>query len=114
MAFDAATGQKRWEVPIGRRYRNSMGDGPRSTPTVDGDRVYVLTENGDLACLMVADGKIVWEANVTQPQSASRLPNGHTLVATQSWPVKVVELDRQGKQVAETTAQTYVQRARKR
>ena len=27
------------------------GNGPRSTPTIDGDRLYVLTENGDLACL---------------------------------------------------------------
>ena len=33
---------------------NDRGSGPRSTPTTDGDRLYVLTENGDLACLRSA------------------------------------------------------------
>ena len=60
------------------------------------------------------DGKVVWEANVVQPHSAARLPNGNTLVSTQQWPAKLYELDRQGKQVAETPVQTFVQRARKR
>ena len=40
-----------------------MGNGPRSTPTVDGDRLYVLTENGDLACLGM-DGAILWQRNI--------------------------------------------------
>jgi outer membrane protein assembly factor BamB len=31
---------------------------------VDGDRVYVLTENGDLACLKAADGTAVWQRNI--------------------------------------------------
>ncbi len=38
MAFDRATGKKLWETPNGRRFRNEQGDGPRSTPTTDGDR----------------------------------------------------------------------------
>src|SRR6185503_9496454 len=37
--------------------------GPRGTPTVDGDRVYVLTENGDLACLKT-EGTAVWQRNI--------------------------------------------------
>ncbi len=61
-----------------------------------------------------AEGKIVWEATVTQPWSATRLANGNTLVAIQQFPWKVVELDRQGKQVSELGTQTYIQRARKR
>ena len=60
------------------------------------------------------DGKIVLEATVLQPMSASRLPNGRTLVASQQAPPKLLELDRQGKQVAETTLQFYIQQARKR
>jgi HEAT repeat protein len=60
------------------------------------------------------DGKLVWEANAMQPQSASRLPNGNTVISLQQWPAKVIELDRQGKQVAEIPVQTFVQRARKR
>jgi outer membrane protein assembly factor BamB len=40
------------------------GGGPRGTPTVDGDRVYALTEAGDLACLRAADGGLVWTRNI--------------------------------------------------
>jgi outer membrane protein assembly factor BamB len=63
-SLDRATGKAVWSVPLGSAQENDRGSGPRSTPTVDGDRVYTLTENGDLACLMVADGKVVWQRNI--------------------------------------------------
>jgi hypothetical protein len=34
-----------------RRFRNDRGDGPRGTPTIDGDRIYALGGNGDLSAL---------------------------------------------------------------
>jgi hypothetical protein len=40
MAFDASSGKKLWEVPHGRQFGNDRGDGPRATPTVEGDRLY--------------------------------------------------------------------------
>lgn len=45
-------------------YRNGMGDGPRGTPTVDGDRVYVEGGQGDLLCLEAATGKTIWNVNL--------------------------------------------------
>ena len=45
-------------------YRNGMGDGPRGTPTVDGDRVYIEGGNGDVACLEAATGKTIWHVNL--------------------------------------------------
>jgi outer membrane protein assembly factor BamB len=45
-------------------YRNGMGDGPRGTPTVDGDRVYVEGGNGDVACIEAATGKTIWHVNL--------------------------------------------------
>jgi len=36
-------------------------DGSRCTPTVDGDRLYVVTSNGSIACLETAGGDIVWQ-----------------------------------------------------
>jgi HEAT repeat protein len=61
------------------------------------------------------DGKHVWEATVMQPMSATRLPNGHTLVTSQQGPPKIIELDRTGKQVAEMqTNNVYTLRARRR
>jgi HEAT repeat protein len=61
-----------------------------------------------------SDGKTVWEANVPQPMSATRLPNGHTFVTSQQWPPKIIELDRTGKQVSEFTTPNYTVRARQR
>ena len=39
-------------------------EGPSCTPTVDGDRLYVLGAGGDIACLKVQDGEILWRVNV--------------------------------------------------
>ena len=40
-----------WSVDMGPRADNDRGDGPRGTPTVDGDLLYCLSEAGLLACL---------------------------------------------------------------
>jgi HEAT repeat protein len=61
-----------------------------------------------------SEGKVVWEANVPLPTAVARLPNGHTLVAMQQGALKVIEVDRSGKQVAETLTQTFVPRIRVR
>jgi outer membrane protein assembly factor BamB len=52
-----------WTKVLGRGGRNDRGPGPRGTPTLDEDRLYVLTENGDLACLKT-DGTAVWQRNI--------------------------------------------------
>ena len=66
IAIDRATGAKVWETLNGRRYQNDRGDGPRSTPTVDGDRLYVFGGSGDLTCLDAASGKKIWSINLVQ------------------------------------------------
>ena len=49
----------RWAISTKRRASPT-----RSTPTVDGDRSYALGSDGDLACLEVATGKVVWAINI--------------------------------------------------
>ncbi len=66
IALDRATGKKVWETQNGRRYQNDRGDGPRSTPTVEGDRLYVLGGSGDLSCLNNATGQKIWSINIVQ------------------------------------------------
>ena len=66
IALDRATGKKVWETQNGRRFENDRGDGPRSTPTVEGDRLYVLGGSGDLTCLENATGKKIWSINIVQ------------------------------------------------
>jgi outer membrane protein assembly factor BamB len=66
LAIDAATGRELWSAPVGEMFTESHGDGPRATPTVDGERVYVMGGNGNLVCATTADGGIVWETSMTQ------------------------------------------------
>jgi outer membrane protein assembly factor BamB len=62
LAFDLATRQERWASRIGPPHR----DGPRCTPTIDGDSVYALGTSGDLACLSAATGEIRWTKNMQE------------------------------------------------
>jgi outer membrane protein assembly factor BamB len=64
VAFDVATGKEAWATAHGSAFRNDRGDGPRGTPTVDGDRVYALGGDGQLSALEARTGKIVWTKNV--------------------------------------------------
>lgn len=62
IALDARSGKELWAVNMGKAtYDKQGGDGPRSTPTVDGNRVYFLGAYQLLACLDTADGKIIWQ-----------------------------------------------------
>ena len=59
-----ADGRPIWSKALGPAGDNDRGPGPRGTPTVDADRVYVLTENGDLVCLKTQDGTAIWQRNI--------------------------------------------------
>lgn len=62
LALDVNTGKELWSVPLGDSiYDKQGGDGPRSTPTVDGDRVYFLSAYLMLSCLDAATGKLIWQ-----------------------------------------------------
>ncbi len=76
MAFDAATGRKIWEVPHGQRFGNDRGDGPRATPTVDGDRLYAYGASGDLSAMELATGKVLWKINVLREFGGSNIQWG--------------------------------------
>ena len=45
--------------------------GPRATPTVDGDRVYVLGAMGHLLALDVKDGTVLWQKDFVDDYDAS-------------------------------------------
>jgi outer membrane protein assembly factor BamB len=65
ISLDAKTGAKKWAVKLDERVlENDWGNGPRCTPTVDGDRVYALSGNGILGCLSIKDGNILWKVDL--------------------------------------------------
>ncbi len=47
-------------------YRNGMGDGPRGTPTVEGNRVYIEGGLGDVSCLDASTGETIWHVNLRE------------------------------------------------
>lgn len=63
-ALDVKTGKELWSCPIGKTYRNSYGDGPRGTPTVDGDFLYALDGQGELICVETSTGNKRWSVNM--------------------------------------------------
>jgi len=74
IAFDVANGKEVWASSHGGGpFRNDRGDGPRGTPTVDGDRLYALGGNGDLSCLDARNGKIIWSKNVLKEFGGSNI-----------------------------------------
>ena len=69
-----ADGKSVWSKALGPAGDNDRGSGPRGTPTVDGDRLYVLTESGDLACLRAQDGSTVWQRNILHDFGGRNIP----------------------------------------
>jgi outer membrane protein assembly factor BamB len=89
LALDAATGKVLWTYAYPVDYGISYPAGPRATPVVDADRVYIAGAVGDLACLEVATGNVVWKKALTEDYggtlptwglSASPLIDGDQLI----------------------------------
>ena len=59
------SGDEIWRFRTGRMFKELQGgNGPRSQPTVDGDRVYVLSAEGRLYALNAANGETIWSVDL--------------------------------------------------
>jgi outer membrane protein assembly factor BamB len=65
-ARDIKDGQIIWTTHLGKVGLNRAQPYPgcRSTPTVDGERVFVLSSDGDLVCVKSADGGEIWRKSL--------------------------------------------------
>ncbi|MBI1313728.1 PQQ-binding-like beta-propeller repeat protein [bacterium] len=63
LCFDAETGKRLWHHDYRARYTVSYPAGPRSTPVIDGDRVYTIGAVGHMFCLKVDSGEVLWQKN---------------------------------------------------
>ncbi|MEM6799162.1 MAG: PQQ-binding-like beta-propeller repeat protein [Planctomycetota bacterium] len=61
ICLDAASGEEQWTTKLGPEFTNRWGNGPRSTPTVDGGVVYALAAKGALACVSASSGSVLWK-----------------------------------------------------
>jgi outer membrane protein assembly factor BamB len=92
VALAVKDGSEAWATRVGKVGRNKgpQYPGARSTPTVDGNRIYALSSDGDVACLE-KDGKLVWSKSLKKQfggspgawaYSESVLIDGDVLVCT--------------------------------
>src|SRR5262249_51317606 len=63
-ALNADNGNEVWATAVGPLFRNGYGDGPRGTPTTDGNILYALGGQGKLICGEIATGKKRWQVDM--------------------------------------------------
>jgi outer membrane protein assembly factor BamB len=83
VALDAKTGRELWAVPLGiAKYadgggwgteNNKGGDGPRSTPTYDGGKVYTYSSRMILKCLDAASGRQIWACDMNREHAGRNI-----------------------------------------
>ncbi len=64
LCFNAENGQEIWRKSVGPLFKNSYGDGPRSTPTIDQDVVYALGSEGRLVAVKGKSGEDIWSVDL--------------------------------------------------
>lgn len=65
VCVDAATGKEIWSTTVTDEVPDHSYPGSRCTPTVDGDRLYVVTSNGSIVCLSTK-GEVIWQKSFRQ------------------------------------------------
>jgi outer membrane protein assembly factor BamB len=66
-ALSEKDGKEIWAVRIAPAQPQNWPqskEGPSATPTVDGDRLYVMGLAGNVACLQATDGKVIWQRSL--------------------------------------------------
>jgi outer membrane protein assembly factor BamB len=66
VCFDRKTGKRVWSTKTGKPWMAGQPTwrSSRSTPTVDGDFVYIITPFGQLYCLETANGHVKWQRSL--------------------------------------------------
>ncbi len=65
LALNRSDGSPIWKTRIGPAWDDRFL-GSRSTPTIDGDHIYVMSTEGDVKCLKASDGSEVWSRSLPE------------------------------------------------
>ncbi len=74
--LDAGSGEEIWRTAIGPVLNNDFSNGPRSTPTVAGGGVYIVSGQGHLAALAAEDGRLLWSSDLKERFALEQLNFG--------------------------------------
>ena len=83
LALDEESGEVLWTREWATTYRMLMfsyASGPRATPTVDGDRVFLTGASGRISCLDARTGEVIWDKD-TMAEYDAYVPVWGTSVA---------------------------------
>lgn len=109
VCLDSESGKQIWKTSVSRAgaggdYNTGWGGGPRSTPTVHGDQIYVLSDVGVVAALKKDSGDVLWSVDLVKEYggqipkwgySESVLVDEQRIVVTPGGKNFMVGLDRQ-------------------
>jgi outer membrane protein assembly factor BamB len=71
VCYELLSGRTLWSHADNARYATTIaGEGPRATPTIDGERVYTFGGTGILNCLDFRNGKLLWQVDTVKEQGA--------------------------------------------
>ena len=70
VALDAKSGKVLWTHSYDCPYSVSYPNGPRCTPSIDDEHAFILGSEGDLKCLQVTDGRVVWSRSLKRDLNA--------------------------------------------
>ncbi len=99
VAINASTGEVVWTRPITKGAPKHGYGGSRTTPTIDGDRLYMVSSDGRSICLKAEDGSEVWSRPFKDWDgkmmsgwgfSESPLVDGHSVICTPGGDLGVV------------------------
>ncbi len=81
VCLEAESGDEIWRVRSGVFYEEGMGgNGPRSTPIIDGDQLYTVSAvNGRLLALNTLDGNQIWSVSMTEDFGSKRPTWGYSM-----------------------------------
>ncbi|PQO48114.1 PQQ-binding-like beta-propeller repeat protein [Blastopirellula marina] len=68
VVLDVKTGEELWTYEYPTDYEDALGynNGPRCSPIIDGDRVYLYGAEGELHCVSIPEKKLLWKRNLSQ------------------------------------------------
>lgn len=70
-------GNKLWQTEIGKEWMDNF-EGVRTTPLVYEDHLYIMSSYGNLVCMNVADGKIIWNVDLFKEYDGRQIKWGVT------------------------------------
>ena len=76
LCLDAESGKEHWRFRYPTHFTNNVGDGPRSTPAIDGGRVYAVGATGVFHCLDTATGSVHWRHDLLEEFAAPNVTWG--------------------------------------